>query len=234
MTSDSRSAIVTGAFGALGSEVARTLARHGFIVALVGRGPAAPASLAAEFASPHVVAPGVDLADPASAGPAFAGIAAQLGGIDALVNVAGGFAWQKLADGDVETWDRMYALNLRTAVVASRSALPHIRRGGSGRIVNVAAGAALNAASGMGAYAASKSGVLRLTEALADELRDENITVNAILPGTIDTPANRRDMPDADRSRWVEPAAIADVVAFLLAPAARAVNGAAIRVAGRG
>lgn len=235
MASDSRTALVTGAFGALGSEVARTLARNGFIVALVSIEPEAPAALRAEFGAPHVVSAGVDIADPASAGPAIAAVAAKLGGLDALVNVAGGFAWQKVEDGDAGTWDRMYTLNLRTAVVATRSALPYIRRKGTGRIVNVSAGAAAAAAAaGMGAYTASKAGVLRLTESLADELRDANITVNAILPGTIDTLANRRDMPDADHTRWVGPAAIADVVAFLLSPAARAVNGAAIRVAGRG
>jgi NAD(P)-dependent dehydrogenase (short-subunit alcohol dehydrogenase family) len=181
MGSDQRTAIVTGAFGTLGSEVARTLARHGFTVALVSLEASAPATIESEFGAPHLVVPGVDTADASAAAAAFAAVAAQLGGIDALVNVAGGFAWQKVADGDPATWDRMFTMNLKTAVVATRSALPHIRRGGTGRIVNISAGAALNAAGGMGAYAASKAGVLRLTESLADELRDENITVNAIL-----------------------------------------------------
>ncbi|HEY2274414.1 MAG TPA: SDR family oxidoreductase, partial [Steroidobacteraceae bacterium] len=98
----------------------------------------------------------------------------------------------------------------------------------------IGAGAAGRAAAGMGAYAASKAGVERLTEALAAELRDRNVTVNAILPGTIDTPANRAAMPDADVTRWVEPEAIADVVVFLASDAARAVTGAAVRVFGRG
>jgi NAD(P)-dependent dehydrogenase (short-subunit alcohol dehydrogenase family) len=159
---------------------------------------------------------------------------ARLGRIDALINVAGGFRWQKLEEGDVDTWDRMFAINLKTAVVASRAVLPPLLAQGSGSIVHVGAGAAARAAAGMGAYAASKSGVLRLTESLAEELKDRGVRVNAVLPGTIDTPQNRADMPDADFSRWVAPEALADVVLFLISPAARAVNGAAVRVFGRG
>jgi len=158
----------------------------------------------------------------------------RFGGIDVLVNVAGGFRWELVEGGQLETWDEMYAMNLRTAVVSSRAALPALLERGRGRIVNVGAGAALRATAGMGAYAASKSGVERLTEALAAELKDRGITVNAVLPGTIDTPRNRADMPDADFARWVAPEAIADVIVFLASDAARAVTGAAIPVFGRG
>jgi NAD(P)-dependent dehydrogenase (short-subunit alcohol dehydrogenase family) len=158
----------------------------------------------------------------------------RFGGIDALVNVAGGFRWELLRDGEVETWDELYAINLRTAVVACKAALPALLERGRGRIINVGAGAAARAAAGMGAYAASKSGVERLTESLAAELRDRGVTVNAVLPGIIDTPRNRADMPDADFARWVAPEAIADVIVFLASDAARAVTGAAVPVFGRG
>jgi NAD(P)-dependent dehydrogenase (short-subunit alcohol dehydrogenase family) len=125
-------------------------------------------------------------------------------------------------------------MNLKTAVIACRAALPHLIARGSGRIVNVGAGAAGRAGAGMGAYAASKAGVERLTESLAEELKDRSINVNTVLPGTLDTPRNRQDMPQADFKRWVQPEALADVIAFLASEGARAVTGAAIRVFGRG
>jgi len=111
--------------------------------------------------------------------------------------------------------------------------LPHLLRSGGGRIVNVGAMAAGKAGAGMGAYAASKAGVARLTEALADELKDQGITVNAILPSTLDTAKNRLDMPQADFSRWVTPAKAAEVIAFLVSDNASAVTGALIPVVGR-
>jgi NAD(P)-dependent dehydrogenase (short-subunit alcohol dehydrogenase family) len=128
----------------------------------------------------------------------------------------------------------MFAMNLKTALVASRAVIPHLKARAGGRIINIGAGAAARGHTGMGAYSASKAGVERLTEALADELKDQDITVNAILPGTIDTPANRADMPKADTARWVSAEAVADVIAFLASEEARAVTGAAIRVFGRG
>jgi NAD(P)-dependent dehydrogenase (short-subunit alcohol dehydrogenase family) len=127
----------------------------------------------------------------------------------------------------------MYRLNLRTAVAATQAALPHLLRAGAGRIVNVGAIGAVKAANGMGAYAASKAGIAKLTESLADELKDRGITVNAILPSTLDTPKNRVDMPQADFTRWVTPLEAAEVIAFLVSDAARAVTGALIPVVGR-
>jgi NAD(P)-dependent dehydrogenase (short-subunit alcohol dehydrogenase family) len=118
-------------------------------------------------------------------------------------------------------------------VVSCQAALPYLLQSGSGRIVNIGAMAAAKAAAGMGAYAASKAGVARLTEALADELKDRHVTVNAILPSILDTPRNRLDMPQADFTRWVKPVEAAEVIAFLVSDAARAVTGALIPVAGR-
>lgn len=229
-----RRVVVTGGLGVLGLAVARAFAAGGATVAVVDRAAPTP-ERSAEFAAPHCAIGGVNLTSEAEARAAIDAAATALGGIDVLVNVAGAFRWEKVDGGSIDTWDAMFAINLKTAVLASRAALPHLGRSGAGRIVNIGAGAASKASvTGMGAYTASKAGVHRFTESLADELKDRGITVNAILPGTIDTPQNRADMPDADVSRWVAPAEIADVILFLASPAAQAVTGALIPVTGRG
>jgi NAD(P)-dependent dehydrogenase (short-subunit alcohol dehydrogenase family) len=227
-----RTAAITGAFGALGAAVARKLALADTRLILIDRS-AAPEWARAQFPPPHVLAGGLDLTDPAATERALR-TAVGSGGLDVLVNIAGGFRFETLSGGSVATWEFMFNVNLKTAVIASQAALPLLSARGGGRIINIGAGAAARAHAGMGAYAASKSGVERLTEALAEELRDQNITVNVVLPGTLDTPANRAAMPDADVNRWVQPEALAEVIAFLASDAARAVNGAAVRVAGRG
>ena len=141
----------------------------------------------------------------------MAAIVQRLGGIDVLVNVAGGFVWQTVLDGGADTWGRMFRLNVTTAVTMTTAALPALLARPGARIINIGAGAAAKAAAGMGAYAAAKSGVARLTESLAEELAAHDITVNAVLPSIIDTPTNRADMPNADTSTWVEPEALAEV-----------------------
>ena len=153
--------------------------------------------------------------------------------IGALINVAGGFRWETVQDGSVESWDWLYETNVKTALITCREFLPDLAKTGAGRIVNVGAAAAAKAGAGMGAYAASKSAVLRLTEALAEEWKDAGVAVNAVLPSIIDTPANRASMPDADFTKWVAPDALADAVAFLVSPGARAITGAGIPVTGR-
>ena len=226
--------VITGAFGVLGSAVARAFLATGARIALIDVSTPS-AELQTEFAGAgHMVLGGADLADVDATRKAMAAIAMRFGGIDVLVNVAGGFRWEKIADGEIETWDALYAMNLRSAVVACKCALPAMLERGAGRIINIGAGAATKAGLGMGAYAASKSGVQRLTEALAEEVKDQQITVNAILPGIIDTPRNRHDMPKADFSRWVSPDAIAKVILFLASQDAAPITGAAIPVSGRG
>jgi NAD(P)-dependent dehydrogenase (short-subunit alcohol dehydrogenase family) len=230
-----RVVVVTGAYGVLGCAVARAFAKRGAHVALIDLAVTPPPALQAEFAAGHLLLGGVDLGDVESTRRAMLAAALRFGGIDVLVNVAGGFQWQTLVDGSVDTWDQLYRMNLRTSVVACKVALPALIERRQGRIINVGAGAAAaRAGAGMGAYTASKAGVQKLTESLAEELKDRGITVNAVLPGTIDTPRNRADMPDADFSRWVTPEAIAEVVAFLASDAAGAVTGAAVPVFGRG
>ena len=196
--------LVSGASGALGQEVSRLLTDAG-----------------------HEVLPlrGVDLSDLDKAQAAIDDHAAT-GGFDGVVNIAGGFAWETVMDGDVETWDRLWAMNLKTALNTCRAAVPHMPDGGS--IVNVGAAASARASAGMGAYTASKSAVARLTEALADELASRGIRVNAVLPTIIDTPANRQDMPDADVSAWVTTEELANVIRFLLSPESSGITGALI------
>lgn len=225
----SRRVVITGGFGILGQAVAEHFVGLGDQIALMdAAGTAAP--ILQDRYSAQLVLTGIDLTDSMATEAAFANIDRELGGLDCLVNIAGGFVWETLLDGTPETWDRMYALNLRTAVGASKAALPLLLASHTGRIVNVGAAAAAKAGAGMGAYAAAKSGVARLTEALAEELKDRGVTVNAVLPSIIDTPANRRDMPDADFSRWVRPESLAAIIAFLCSEDASAITGASIPV----
>lgn len=219
--------VVTGGHGALGSAVAKAAAAQGLAVAVVDHADQGDAEGAA------LTLNGVDLTDPEQAGRACRAVADRLGRIDALLNIAGGFAWQTTEDGDPAQWARLYALNVTTTLNASRAALPFLRRSPDGRIVNVGAAGALRAGAGMGAYAASKAGVHRLTEALAEELKDAGVTVNAVLPSIIDTPANRADMGEADAASWVAPDDLAAVMLFLASPASRAVTGALVPVTGR-
>jgi NAD(P)-dependent dehydrogenase (short-subunit alcohol dehydrogenase family) len=233
--SDSPVVVVTGAFGVLGRAVGSAFAARGAQLALLDVAPQPAAVTGTQPGPAPLLFGSVDLSEMESTRRAMAAIAMRFGRIDVLVNIAGGFQWEKLEDGDPETWDQMYAMNLRTAVVCCKAALPAMLERGSGRIINIGAGAAAGrAAAGMGAYAASKAGVQRLTESLSEEVKDRGITVNAILPGTIDTPRNRDDMPDADFSRWVAPGEIAEVILFLASDAGRAVTGASIPVFGRG
>ena len=220
-----RSVIVTGGFGALGSVVAAAFAEGGDRVARVDFAPSGTGT-----AQGMIDIGGLDLSDEAAATQAVAQVKQAFGGIDVLVNIAGGFTWETLQDGSPATWQRMYAMNVLTAVTITKAALPTLVGSNSGRIINIGAGAAIKADMGMGAYAASKAGVHRFTEALAAELGGKDVTVNAILPSIIDTPTNRKDMPDADFSSWVRPEAIADIVLFLASPAARSIHGALIPV----
>jgi NAD(P)-dependent dehydrogenase (short-subunit alcohol dehydrogenase family) len=221
--------VVTGSDGALGRAVAAALGGYGAKLALLTRAPAAPDVQPANALQYG----GIDLMKEETVHSVMGRIAEEAGRLDGLINIAGGFRWQKLAGGTLDAWDAMYNLNLRTAVVACQAVLPHLMRSGGGRIINVGAMGAVKAAAGMGPYAASKAGVAQLTLALADELKDKQITVNAILPSTLDTPKNRLDMPDADFTRWVSLREAAEVIAFLVSDEARAVTGALIPVAGR-
>ncbi len=220
---------ITGSDGALGQAAAATLSGYGATLALLEHGHTP--TTAQPAGARHYG--GIDLTQEDAARSVMERVVKEAGRLDGLINIAGGFHFEKLAGGTLDSWDSMYRINLRTAVVSCQAALPFLLQSGGGRIVNVGAIGAVKAAAGMGAYAASKAGVAKLTEALADELKDRGITVNAILPSILDTPRNRADMPKSDFTRWVAPVEAAEVIAFLVSDEARAVTGALIPVVGR-
>jgi NAD(P)-dependent dehydrogenase (short-subunit alcohol dehydrogenase family) len=219
--------VVTGASGALGKVVVASALGKGAKVAGIDH-----AGTTIKPTAERIELGGVDLTDAAEAKKAIDAVASHFGRLDALVNIAGGFAFETTAEGDPKTWQRMYALNVTTALNASRAAIPHLAASAAGRIVNVGAMGAIQAGAGMGAYAASKAGVHRLPEALAAEWKGK-ITVNAVLPSIIDTAANRASMPDADFAKWVRPEELANVILFLASNTASAVTGALLPVNGR-
>ncbi len=222
---------ITGASGILGSAVAKAAAERGARVALIDF--AAQAEVLEACGPDALMLGGVDLTDAVAASAAIDAVADKFGGLDALINVAGGFRWETLEEGSWEIWHTMFRMNVLTATNASRAAIPHLKRSASGRIVNIGANGAVKAAAGMGAYAASKAGVHKLTESLAEELKPDGVTVNAVLPSIIDTPTNRADMPKADFASWVSPGELAAAILFLASEEASAVTGALLPVTGR-
>jgi NAD(P)-dependent dehydrogenase (short-subunit alcohol dehydrogenase family) len=157
----------------------------------------------------------------------------RFGRIDILVNTVGGFAYAPVVETDEKTWDHMMNINLKSTFLCSKAVLPHMIKQNYGKIINISSRPALKGAAGVGAYGASKAGVLNLTEAIAEEVREYNINVNAILPSVIDTPANRKAMPEADFSKWVKPEEIARVVVFLASDESKPISGAGIPVFGK-
>ena len=232
---DGKVVMVTGAAGNLGAALAARFAALGSRLALLDRSAERLERARDELDLPSatVLLPS-DLTAADSVAAAVEKAVTKLGGIDVLANIAGGFTMgPPLYETPDSDWDLMMELNVRSVFNTCRAVIPHMLRQGSGRIVNVSARAALEGKARMGPYCASKAAVLTLTESLAAEHRLDGINVNCILPGTVDTPQNRAAMPDADFSRWVPPAALADVVVFLASEASRAVTGAAIPVYGQ-
>lgn len=225
--------LVTGASGNLGGTVAERALASGARIAATDR---TAEKLEARFSDGATIAlfPGVELADGASCASYVERTVARFGRVDGLISTVGGFAFANVGDDSYETWERMLTMNVKTAFHVSQAALPAMRAQGGGSIVLTGATAALKAPGGVSAYAASKSGVMRLAESLANEVKEDGVRVNAVMPSIIDTPQNREAMPDADRTGWVTPEEIADVMLFLISDAARAVTGALIPVTGKG
>jgi NAD(P)-dependent dehydrogenase (short-subunit alcohol dehydrogenase family) len=220
---------ITGGFGILGEAASRAALAQGWTVVAIDRAEAPRDT----FPDEANAMGGSDLTDAEATADLFNAIVKTHGRLDALLNIAGGFRWETLEDGNLKSWDFLYDINLKTAATACKMALPYLKAAPAGRIVNVGAAAAVKAGMGMGAYTASKSGVMRLTEALAEELKSTKVTVNAVLPSIIDTPQNRQDMPDTDPSIWVTPDDLAAVMLFLASDAAKAITGALVPVTGR-
>jgi len=222
--------LVTGANGGLGTHVTQALLDAGFVV--VGLAPKIRQS---DFDHPQFTALSATLDSLDAAKRATASIIARFGRIDVLAHLVGGFAGgQTVADTDDATFQRMFDMNLNSAFHMLRAVIPHMRKAGSGRIIAIGSRAAEAPGPTVGAYSASKAALVSLIRTVALENKDAGITANVILPGTMDTPANRKAMPGADTSTWVQPASVASLIVWLAGDAGKDVTGAAIPVYGGG
>jgi len=231
-TNTERPVVVTGAAGALGTSVVRRFAAGGFRVLAADRDAAALASLAEAAPAGAVETAAFDLADPAAVAALFDRAEAWAGAPAAVAHLVGGFRSAPIAETGDGDWRFLLTVNLDTTFLVLREAARRFERAGGGALVAVSAPAALLGEAGVGPYAATKAAVLRLVESLAREMEPFGGRANAVLPGTMDTPANRAAMPRADTSRWVSTDAVAETIFWLASPAAHAVNGAAVRVPG--
>ena len=232
MNFDGRTVLITGAAGNLGRGVAEAFAARGASLVLLDlRLEGLERTYGAESAR-RVFAP-ANLLDAAEVDGTVAKAVERFGRVDVLCNIAGGFRMGTPVHGTSDAdLDFLLNLNVRTLLHACRAVVPHMLQAGAGKIVNVGAFAAQKGVAQMGAYVATKSAVIRLTEAMAAELRERNVNVNCVLPTIIDTPENRAAMPKADPARWVAPGDLASVIMFLASDEARAVHGAAVPVTG--
>lgn len=223
--------MITGASGGLGKAVTQVFYDSGASLVLGDRHPERQAD---QFGNdPRVLLHAVDLMVPKQTEAIVHAAVERFGKVDVLANTVGGFRMSTIQNTTPEQWDFMMNLNLRTAFLISRSIIPQMVSQGFGSIIHVSARRGLSGSAKLAAYSASKSGLIRLVESLSAEVKDAGITVNCVLPGTIDTPDNRAAMPNADISKWVAPEAIAEVIMFLASNAGRAVTGAALPVYGR-
>lgn len=232
MRFDHRTVIVTGAAGNLGKAIAHAFAALGGNLVLVDL---AREHLAGAFGAEddHRCLVAANLVQTQGAQQAAQAALERFGRIDVLCNIAGGFRMGEMVhETSDENWNFLFDINARTVLNAARAVVPHMLAAGSGKIVNVGAFAAQRGVAQMGAYTASKATVIRMTEAMAAELREKNVNVNCVLPTIIDTPENRAAMPKADPAKWVAPSDLASVIVFLASDAARAVHGAALPVTG--
>ncbi len=227
MTPEAPVYLVAGAAGNLGRRTMDVLARRGARLAGADRS-AAPGDIGATL-----WLEGADFFDPAACDALVAAVIDRYGRLDGVAHVVGGFATAAAAEAAPELWEQMFRLNTLTTLNVFRAALPPMRAARNGSLVAVGANAAQHAPASFGPYAASKAAVLRLVEAFAAELKADSVRVNAVLPGTMDTPQNRAAMPNVDPARWVRPEEVAEAIAFLLDSAASGVTGAAVPVPGR-
>jgi NAD(P)-dependent dehydrogenase (short-subunit alcohol dehydrogenase family) len=221
-------AIVTGANGGLGTDVTRALLTAGATVVGVARSITGEEPRDSEF---HAAA--ANLVDPAEVQGTIAKVEAQFGKIDILVHVMGGFAGgTSVADTDDATWQKMMDINLNAAFYVLRAVIPVMRKADYGRIIAIGSRQAVQPAANVAAYSASKAALLSLMQTVALENKDKNIRANVILPGTMDTPANRAAMPKANFAKWVKTSHVADLVVMLAGEVGGEITGAAIPIYG--
>jgi NAD(P)-dependent dehydrogenase (short-subunit alcohol dehydrogenase family) len=228
--------VVTGAAGQLGMAVTRAFLESGARVTCVDKARDRLQEVYSEGSRSleHLFAVSIDVNDPQSVKGMVAETIQRFGRLDVLVHTVGGFrAGTPVHETPLETWDLMMNLNARTAFITSQAVIPQMLKQGSGAIIHVAARPGLTGKANMAAYGASKSAVIRLVESMSVEYKEAGIRTNCIIPGTIDTPQNRGDMPGADTGSWVKPESLAEVVMFLASDAARDIHGAALPVYGR-
>jgi NAD(P)-dependent dehydrogenase (short-subunit alcohol dehydrogenase family) len=222
--------LVTGADGGLATHVTKAMLDAGFTV--IGLAPRVHPS---NFDHPHYTAMPVRLDSLDAAKKAVETILAHFGKIDILAHLVGGFAGgQSIADMDDATFQRMFDMNVNAAFHILRAVIPPMRQTKSGRIIAIGSRSAEDPGANVGAYSASKAALVSLIRTVAIENKDAGITANVILPGTMDTPGNRKAMPTADISQWVQPASIADLILWLAGDTGNDVTGAVIPVYGRG
>lgn len=233
-------AVITGASRGIGREIAVAYARAGADVVLASRKQPDLDAVADEVAAlgdgaGRALALACHTGSDEQVAALVAAAVERFGGVDVLVNnAATNPHFGPLLTAEESHWDKTFDVNVKGYVRLIRACVPSMRERGGGAIVNVASGAGLAGSAAIAAYGASKAAVLRLTESLSAEVKGRGVRVNAVLPGTIDTAANRAAMPDADTSKWVAPDAIADVILFLASPAARAIHGVSLPVFGLG
>ena len=221
-------ALVTGANGGLGRHVTQAFLDAGATVVGVSR-----KIQPSDFNSSSFMALPAEISTADGSQKMVDSVVARFGRLDVLAHTVGGFSFGgPIAKTDDATFQRMLEMNLNSTFYLLRAAIPVMRKTGNGRIIAIGSRVALEPAAGVGAYGASKAAMASLIRTAALENKDVGITANVILPGTIDTPANRKEMPNADASKWVQPSAIAELIVWLAGDAGKNVNGAMIPVYG--
>ncbi|MEE9216180.1 MAG: SDR family NAD(P)-dependent oxidoreductase [Anaerolineales bacterium] len=232
-----RVVVVSGAAGNLGGVVSHAFASSGAKTGLLDRRPGRLQEVCGHLAddSSHLLIGTVDMTDPDSVEDSIQQVVDTHGRVDILINTIGGYrGGTPIHETSLESWDFMFDLNARSVFLSCRAVVPHMLKQGSGKIVNIGARPGVRGAANSGAYSGAKSAVIRLTETLSEELKDQGINVNCVLPGHVDTPENREQEPEADFSRWVTPRAVADVILFLASDEANAIHGSSIPAYGTG
>ncbi len=225
--------VVTGASGALGSEMMERFVRYGDSVVGWDIDAPGPGSLVRDERKRTLYWMNVDVTDAGVVDDAVDTVEQEIGPIDAFIHCAGGFRWSHIDKISARDIDFLVDLNLRSSLYVAHSVLGSMKVRGQGRLIFISSRSTIKPGAGEGAYAATKAGLNALTISLADEVKESEITVNALQPSVIDTEANREDMPDADFSTWVPRGELVDLVEYLIDDKARSISGSLIAVSGR-